>query len=80
MVPFHNDAVDAFVRVVRAAFGHRRKTLFNAMRDAGFSSVQIGTAFLQAKIDGTRRAETLTIQEFENVVSFLFLGLTSGGS
>ena len=62
---FQNEAVDAFVRVVRAAFGHRRKTLFNAMRDAGFASVQIEAAFLQAKIDGTRRAETLTIQEFE---------------
>ena len=62
---FQNEAVDAFARVVRAAFGHRRKTLFNAMRDAGFSSVQIGTAFLQSNIDGTRRAETLTIQEFE---------------
>ena len=60
-----NEAVDDFVRVVRAAFGHRRKTLSNAMRDAGFSSVQIATAFLQANIDGTRRAETLTIQEFE---------------
>ena len=69
---FQNEAVDAFVRIVRAAFGHRRKTLFNAMRDAGFSSAQIESAFLQATIDGTRRAETLTIEEFETLSRSFF--------
>ena len=30
--------IQKYVRVVKAAFGHRRKTLFNAMRDAGLSA------------------------------------------
>lgn len=63
--PFEAGEIDLFVRVVRAAFGHRRKILFNAMRDAGFSPATIESACERAKIDRRRRAETLTIPEFE---------------
>ena len=56
-----------FGRVVRAAFSHRRKTLLNSMRDGGFPVREISAAFNQVEIDGQRRAETLTVQEFENL-------------
>src|SRR5262249_19771547 len=47
-----------YERVVRAAFGKRRKTLRNALRDA-FPDVNAGLA--RAGIDGERRGETLSI-------------------
>jgi 16S rRNA (adenine1518-N6/adenine1519-N6)-dimethyltransferase len=59
--------VTLFVQIVRAAFSHRRKILLNSMRDAGFPLHEIRLAFHRAEIDGTRRAETLTVQEFANL-------------
>ena len=51
-----------FVRVVHAGFGARRKTLRNALtRD--FETPRIDAALAKTGIDGTRRAETLTIEE-----------------
>lgn len=54
-------AVDAsaFARVVAAAFGHRRKTLRNAL--AGLLSEQ---AILAAGVDPSARAETLAVERF----------------
>lgn len=60
-----NPAEDAhFLRIVRAAFAHRRKTLTNSLRDAGLDPDVIASGLAAAGIAGTRRAETLTIQEF----------------
>lgn len=53
-----------FVRVVRAAFAHRRKTLFNSLRDEGIPAVRVVSAMERAGIAPTRRAESLTIAEF----------------
>jgi len=53
-----------FIKVVRAAFAHRRKTLMNSLRDEGFLSTQLTDAFTTATIDPSRRAETLSIDEF----------------
>ena len=48
-----------FARVVQAAFGQRRKTLRNALREL------VGlAAFERAGVDPNRRAETLTALEF----------------
>jgi 16S rRNA (adenine1518-N6/adenine1519-N6)-dimethyltransferase len=48
-----------FARLVSAAFGQRRKTLRNAAR------ALIGEeAFARARIDATRRGETLSVAEF----------------
>jgi len=54
----------AFVRTVRAAFAHRRKTLLNSLRDEGLPQERILPALAQAHIEPTRRAETLTLREF----------------
>ena len=57
--------IEQFMRVVKAAFSHRRKTLLNSMRDAGFSLEALNLAFERMGIDGRRRAETLTVQDFQ---------------
>ena len=53
-----------FFRVVKSAFGQRRKTLNNALKLTGLSSQGIATILEGAKIDGVRRGETLTLDDF----------------
>ena len=53
--------------VVRAAFGQRRKALLNALSGdpaLGWSREQAAAALAAAGIDGGRRGETLTLEEF----------------
>lgn len=63
-VPVEDPAT--FVRVVKAGFAQRRKTLANALR-AGFprlGAAGIAARLERAGLDGRRRAETLNLQEF----------------
>ena len=53
-----------FFRVVKAAFSQRRKTLSNSLKTMGIAAEVIKKAIEDANIDGTRRGETLTLQEF----------------
>ena len=53
-----------FFRVVKAAFGQRRKTLMNALKGGGFPKEAVRDALEQSGIDPTRRGETLTLEEF----------------
>ncbi len=53
-----------FFRVVKAAFGQRRKTLMNALKGGGFPKEAVRDALETAGIDPTRRGETLTLAEF----------------
>jgi 16S rRNA (adenine1518-N6/adenine1519-N6)-dimethyltransferase len=53
-----------FERIVRASFNQRRKKLFNSLLSSGYERSVIETALNKAEIDGSRRAETLTIEEF----------------
>jgi len=53
-----------FVRTVRAAFAHRRKTLLNSLRDEGLPPEMVGPALARIKIAPSRRAETLALEEF----------------
>lgn len=53
-----------FFRVVKAAFGQRRKTLANALRGGGFPKEQVRDVMESAGIDLTRRGETLSLAEF----------------
>lgn len=53
-----------FIKVVRAAFGQRRKTLANSLAGAGFQRENILRALELAGISAERRAETLSIAEF----------------
>ncbi|GJL54242.1 MAG: ribosomal RNA small subunit methyltransferase A [Nitrospirales bacterium] len=65
--------IQQFVRVVKAAFSHRRKTLLNAMRDAGMASDALKVAFEGTGIHGGRRAETLTVHDFQRLARMLAL-------
>ncbi|GJL51555.1 MAG: ribosomal RNA small subunit methyltransferase A [Nitrospirales bacterium] len=60
-----------FIRVVKAAFSHRRKTLLNAMRDAGMAANVLKSVFDGTGIHGGRRAETLTVQDFQRLARVL---------
>lgn len=53
-----------FFKVVKAAFGQRRKTIANAMKGAGFTRDTIEAAFAKSEIDSDRRGETFTLKEF----------------
>jgi 16S rRNA (adenine1518-N6/adenine1519-N6)-dimethyltransferase len=65
--PYSAEETDAFARVVRAAFGQRRKTIFNALRGAGFPMIQLENAQELTGIALTRRAETLSVEEFQHL-------------
>ena len=53
-----------FFRVVKASFSVRRKMLSNALKNMGIDSEQAATWLALAGIDGKRRGETLSLQEF----------------
>ncbi|MBJ6750116.1 16S rRNA (adenine(1518)-N(6)/adenine(1519)-N(6))-dimethyltransferase RsmA [Geomonas sp. Red421] len=57
---------DLFRRVVKGAFLQRRKTLLNSLRSAGFDDGDgsLSDALSRCGIDGLRRGETLSLEEF----------------
>lgn len=65
------DVIDEklFFRVVKAGFAQRRKTFANTMRTTGLSKEQIDNILVKADIDGQRRGETFSLQEFANVAN-----------
>ncbi len=71
---------DAFALVVRAAFGQRRKTLLNALRGAGFSLTCLESAQKRTGITLTRRAETLSVGEFQHLSEALNNPMLPSGS
>lgn len=69
-VPLIDSArIDVFFRLIKAGFSQKRKTLRNALAGGlGYSSTQAELLLKQAGIDPMRRAETLSIPEWEQVV------------
>lgn len=64
---FHVNSKD-FFRVVKAAFSQRRKTLGNSLSSGlGIDKKRAEEILKQAEIDGQRRAETLSIEEFQMI-------------
>ncbi|MFQ5744978.1 MAG: 16S rRNA (adenine(1518)-N(6)/adenine(1519)-N(6))-dimethyltransferase RsmA [Acidobacteriota bacterium] len=57
--------------VTEAAFSHRRKTLANALRHAGWDRPVISNACDTAGIDAGERAETLTLEDFARLAEAL---------
>lgn len=55
---------ELFFRVVKAAFSMRRKMLNNALKNMGISGEQCLKWLELAGIDGRRRGETLTLEDF----------------
>ncbi|MBR1553007.1 MAG: 16S rRNA (adenine(1518)-N(6)/adenine(1519)-N(6))-dimethyltransferase RsmA [Schwartzia sp.] len=60
-----------FFRVVKAAFGQRRKTLSNALKPLGVSKELMEKALARAKVDASRRGETLSLAEFASIADGL---------
>jgi 16S rRNA (adenine1518-N6/adenine1519-N6)-dimethyltransferase len=60
-----------FFRVVRAGFSEKRKQLKNNLRQLGLGDEVIAAALEAAEIDGRRRAETLSVLEWERLAEQL---------
>ena len=65
------DVIDEklFFRVVKAGFAQRRKKFSNTMKTTGLSKDRIEELLAKANIDGQRRGETFTLQEFADVAN-----------
>ena len=67
---------EIFFAVVKAGFGQRRKTLNNSLTGVGGVSKEIAVqALSEAGIDPSRRAETLSLQEFAKLSNQVALRL-----
>ncbi len=81
--PYGHPAVDLgdpdwFFEVVRAGFGQRRKQLHNALSHGlGIPDALVRAALAEAGIDPTRRAETLSLEEWARLSAAL--GAARGG-
>ena len=65
------DVIDEklFFRIVKAGFAQRRKTFSNTMKTTGLTRDRIEELLVKANIDGQRRGETFTLQEFADVAN-----------
>lgn len=65
------DVIDEklFFRVVKAGFAQRRKTFSNTMKTTGLTRDRIEELLAKANIDGQRRGEIFTLQEFADVAN-----------
>lgn len=59
--------IHLFIKVVKASFGNRRKTLKNSLNNSIFKSCN----FLEFDLDFSKRAENLTITDFVNLTQFI---------
>ncbi len=66
-----NANVGEFQRLVRSAFGQRRKTLLNALKGAGYEIELLKKTEQETGISLGRRAETLSTEEFQAFHRFL---------
>jgi len=74
LVDVGDDAL--FRKIVQVAFSKRRKTILNNFRNfqlPGYSENSLPSALRDAGIDGIRRAETLSPEEFGRLTRQLFL-------
>lgn len=58
-----------FFRVVKTAFSLRRKMLNNSLKNMGINNEQVAAWLERAGVDGKRRAETLSLQEFADLAN-----------
>lgn len=71
---------ELFRKVVKASFGHRRKTLRNSLKNSlslEGKGKAIEMSLCRAGIDPERRGETLTLQEFANLTEAISNTMTS---
>lgn len=61
-------------RLVRAAFGQRRKTMVNALMTAGLSKEQTSALMQRAGLSPLLRAEQCTLEDFARMADIVFHG------
>ena len=64
-----------YFKIVKAAFGQRRKTLLNALSNSAeipLGKEEISKVLAKCGIDEKRRGETLSLQEFANIANEIF--------
>ena len=64
-----------YFKVVKAAFGQRRKTLLNSLSNSPaipMAKDEILKVLKECGIDEKRRGETLTLQDFANITNKIF--------
>ena len=69
--PFTAEDEKMLRRVIKAAFGQRRKTLNNALKALGLPKDELDQALNAAGIDAARRGETLSVEEFVRLSNIL---------
>lgn len=60
-----------FIRVIKAAFSQRRKTLRNSLKQLAAQKNKMDEVFNSIGIDLGRRAETLSVEEFGKLADYL---------
>ncbi|MEJ2747362.1 MAG: 16S rRNA (adenine(1518)-N(6)/adenine(1519)-N(6))-dimethyltransferase RsmA [Anaerolineae bacterium] len=58
---------DLFFKIVKAGFSQKRKQLQKNLRQLGYDKVVIATILQQAGVNGRRRAETLSLNEWRQL-------------
>ena len=61
-LPVNDEA--GFFKLLKVGFSHKRKQLQKNLRQMGFSKSELSYFLIQARIDGTRRAESLSKDEW----------------
>lgn len=74
--PLQADDEALFHRLIKAAFGQRRKTLNNALKTLNLDTQLLQDALAACGIDGTRRGETLSVAEFVALSNAISSSLT----
>ena len=67
----NRDNTDLFFKIVKAGFSQKRKQLQKNLRQFGYSQVKIAEILEQAGVDGRRRAETLSLDEWRQLMELL---------
>jgi 16S rRNA (adenine1518-N6/adenine1519-N6)-dimethyltransferase len=66
-VDMNDELKSSFIKVVKASFGNRRKTLKNSLSNSIFMNID----FRDSGVDLTKRAEQLEIEEFLTLAEFV---------
>ncbi|MEI3597902.1 MULTISPECIES: 16S rRNA (adenine(1518)-N(6)/adenine(1519)-N(6))-dimethyltransferase RsmA [unclassified Oceanobacillus] len=77
--PVHVEDEDFFFRIVKASFAQRRKTLRNNLANlfTDMNKTEIQKVMDRAGIDGGRRGESLSMEEFAQLANVFYRSVTS---
>ena len=70
-----NEQYRKFARLVKAAFLHRRKTLFNSLCLCGYDKERVSSVLQQTGLKLTARAEEVPLEKFLQIFNVLQSGL-----